>query len=78
MARRGRATSERQAAAQDNRSAPQPLSRGGDQRSGTMNELDFAEREDDVIDLGTASEATLGIDDPVMRESLVMPHTRDF
>ena len=43
-----------------------------------MNELESAQNDDVVIELGAASEVTLGIDDPVMRESLVMPHTRDF
>lgn len=43
-----------------------------------MNEVELAVVDNDVIDLGEASAVTLGIDDPVMRESLVMPHTRDF
>lgn len=43
-----------------------------------MYELEYAECDDVVIELGAATEVTLGIDDPVMRESLVMPHTRDF
>lgn len=43
-----------------------------------MNEVTWIVDDGGVIDLGAASELTMGIDDPVMRESLVMPHTRDF
>ena len=31
-----------------------------------------------VADLGAASEVTMGIYDPVMKEALVMPWARDF
>lgn len=36
------------------------------------------ERDDDIIDLGAATEVTQGIYDPVKKENLVTPQARDF
>ena len=36
------------------------------------------EREDDIIDLGAATEVTLGIEDLVQKESNGTPRARDF
>ena len=43
-----------------------------------MNEVKFVVVDDDVIDLGAASELTLGIDDPIMSEDLLHIRMRDF
>ena len=36
------------------------------------------ERQEDIVDLGAATEVTQGIYDPVKKESLGAPQARDF
>jgi hypothetical protein len=36
------------------------------------------ERQEDIVDLGPATEVTQGIYDPVKKENLVTPQARDF
>lgn len=36
------------------------------------------ERDEDLIDLGAASEVTQGVWDPMLKENHIMPQSRDF
>jgi hypothetical protein len=59
------------------RSIPKPI-RSWAAMESNMRE-DTEHREDaSLIDLGAASEVTLGIFDPVQKETLGTPHARDF
>ena len=44
----------------------------------TMREDNITETEDDLTDLGAATEVTLGIPDPQKKENFVTPLARDF
>lgn len=43
-----------------------------------MNSTKQPELDDAVLDLGAATATTLGVDDPIMKESLIVPHARDM
>jgi hypothetical protein len=43
-----------------------------------MNNPEPQEMDDAVLDLGAATETTLGIDDPIMSEDLLHIRMRDF
>lgn len=43
-----------------------------------MQNEQFIPAEDDVTDLGAASEVTQGVWDPMLKENHIMPQSRDF